>query len=247
MFRLRACLLSILFMACLLPAPASAAEGEPLRLYFQAAITIEPDGSLSRLDWANGDKIPAVLRDRLDARARSWAYEPGAVAGGPARTESTLLLTLLAESRDGGLVVRVENAQTGADMAPMMPPGYPHSALRSGDEAAILANLLIDADGTRHFTVAGYQGDKRHRKAFESAVEAMLAETEYQPERVDGHPVPAEFSVPVTFCMGSGWCDDPEWPERATASGGPPATAPGSPSPVGSVARLLTDVRGTTI
>ena len=111
----------------------------------------------------------------------------------------------------------------------------------------LLASLLIDADGSRHFKVAGYQGDKRHRKAFEEAVENMLATTRYQPERVGGHPVPAEFSVPVTFCMGSEWCDDPEWPGSATAPERPRATAPGSPTPVGSVARLLTDVRGTDI
>lgn len=238
----------LLLAACLVPAAQAATTDEPFELYFRAAITIEPDGTLSQLDWADAVKIPAVLRERLNARVRDWTYEPGTADGAPARTESTLLLKLLAEPRDGGVVLHVENAQTGARMARWAPPKYPRDALYARGEAAMLATLVVDADGTRHVTVDGYEGGKRHRKAFVSAVEEMFALTPYQLERVDGHPVAAEFSVPVTFCMNdSTWCDDVQLPERTAASEDPPATPPGSPTPVGSVARLLTDVRGMGI
>lgn len=252
MSRLPRWLSSGLLLACLLPALAHATrdgEGEALTLYYRAAITIEPDGRLSSLSWQRAEKIPAVIRERLEARIRTWQFAPGTVGGHPARTDSYLLLRLLAAPQGDGYTLRVENAETGA-AAPTMVPEYPREALRDGDEAGVLANLVVEPDGSRHVTIIGYQGEKRHRKAFEAAVQDMLATTEVHPERVDGHSAPAEFSVPITFCLthgGDDGCEDPEWPERKTVSEGPAATAPGSPAPTGSVARLLTDVRDTAI
>ena len=237
----RAFLLSAAFV------PTLAAESETLTLYYRAAITIEPDGTLARLDWHQAGKIPVILRQKLDARVRGWQFEPGSVDGQAARTDSTLLVRLLAEPSGDGFVVRVDNAETGALTAPMLPPDYPLSALRAGHEADVLASLTVDPDGTRHVAIAGYEGQKRFRKDFVAAVEAMLAGLEVQHERVAGHPAPAEFRVPVGFCMGTSACELKAWPQLETTTGVPPATTPGAPVPVGSVARLLTDVRGTSI
>lgn len=246
MFRLPQMPLALLLATAFLPALAAPADNGPITLYYRAAITIEPDGTLTRLDWQQGEKIPASLREKLDARVHTWEFQPGTVDGQPARTESTLLLNLVAEPRANGFVVRVQNARTGAALA-TAPPEYPRDPLQFGFEGNVLAGVVVDPDGTRHVTIAGYEGPKRYREDFVSAVEDMFAGSEIRPERVDGHPVVAEFRVPVDFCLGNHQCGEYRWPELDTIVDGPPATAPGVAVPVGSVARLLTDVRGTGI
>lgn len=238
--------LALMLLAAFFPAVAVAAESEAITLYYRASITIEPDGTLSQLDWQQGEKIPAVLRTKLDERIGEWEFQPGTVEGRPARTESTLRLNLLAVPQADGFVIRVQSAQTGAAMSHPV-PAYPHYPLRSGTEGNVLGGLVVDADGTRHVSIAGYHGPNRYREDFVAAVEEMFAEAEISPERVDGHPVAAEFRVPVDFCIGNHGCGGHAWPELDAMADGPPATRPGSATPVGSVARLLTEVRGTAI
>lgn len=233
---------ALLLVACL-PAVVSADDRGPLTLYFRAAMTIEADGSLSRLEWKDGDKIPAVLRAKLDERVRSWDFEPGTLDGHPARTDTTLNLRLLAEAREGGLALTVQGAKTGASLGPVMPPAFPRRALRAGEEAAVLAKVAVAVDGETRVTMAGYHGDERWRDVFVEAVEGMFSDLTVQYEQVGGMPAPAEFSVPVEFCLGAAGCDEHDW----QPGDGTTATAPGAPMPAGSVARLVTDVRGTSI
>lgn len=239
----RVLLLLLLVLAACLPVAAIADDHEDLTLYFRAAMTIEPDGSISRLEWKDGDKIPAVLRGKLDERVKSWEFEPGLLDGQPARTETTLRMRMLAKSQDQGLVFTVEQAKTGAFVGPVMPPAFPRNALRAGEDAAVLAHVAIAPGGEPKVSVAGYEGDERWRDEFVGAVEGMFDDLVVQFEHVGGQPAPAEFTIPVEFCVGSRECGAFDWEARNAASAG----EPGGPVPVGSVARLVTDVRGTAI
>lgn len=241
--RLYQMFLALLLSTALLP--TLAAESEAVTLYFRAAITIGPDGTLARLDWQQAEKIPAVLREKLDARVRSWEFQPGAIDGQPAETETTLRLRLLATPVGGGMAVRIESADTGPAMEGMHPPGYPREALRSGAEAHLLAALTVDADGSHRVVLEGYEGSDRYRETFFDAVRPVLEHVTVRPERVGGHPVAAHFAVPIDFCVGRAACDASPWRQDKGTS--LPTTAPGMPKPAGSVARLVTDVRDTTI
>ena len=231
---------AFLLLATCAATPVIAAD-EPIRLYFSADVTIESDGSLSRLEWNRGDEIPAVLRTRLDARVRSWKFVPGTIEGTPAVTETTLQLRLLATPQGDDVALQVENATTGATLVDMVPPDYPREALRRGAEAAVLANLSVSPGGAREVSIAGYDGDQRMRPKFEKAVDGMFRGVTVEFERVGGLPAPAEFAVPVEFCLGTNPCGPYDWPERETAS------APGQPMPRDSVAGIATDVKGAAI
>ena len=244
MSRLSRVLATILLIACL-PVAAVADEGEDLTLFFRAAVTIEADGSLSALAWEDAGKIPAALRARLDERVHAWTFEPGEIDGRPARTETTLRLRLLATPRDGALALHVESADTGPEMDGVMPPEYPREALRRGAEGQVLAGLVVEPDGTRHVTLEQYQGDDRHRRVFLEAVKPTLQRIDVRHERVGGNEVAARFAVPISFCLNAG-CDMAFAPaaDKGTSL---PTTAPGQPMPQDSVARLVTNVRGTDI
>lgn len=225
------------------PLIATAGDADDLDLYFRAAMTIEPDGSVTRLEWTDGDRIPAVLRHRLEERVRSWEFAPGLLDGQPARTETTLRLRLLAQAQGGGLAITVQDARTGASVGPVTPPAFPRNALRAGQDAAVLARVVIAPGGEPEVSVAGYAGDERWRGEFTGAVAGMFDDLSVQFEQVGGRPAPAEFTIPVEFCAGSGACGPYEWDAGDAAA----ADKPGGAVPVGSVARLLTDVRGTAI
>lgn len=235
---------------CLLAAwPRAHAREGVVEMYFRAHVTIAPDGALSAIAWGNEHRIPEALREKLEARVRSWKFAPGAVNGVPAETESTLRLRLSARPVGDGEAyqIRVVNAETGPSMAMLPPPEFPRDALRFGAEAQVLAEIIMDADGTRHVSLAHYQGRDRFRKAFEAAVRTKLAKTEIFPEQVGGHRVAARFAIPISFCINDGCDAGIEVKVDSDDGSSLPTTAPGDPVPQGSVARLVTDVRGTAI
>lgn len=245
MTRLQGLLASLVVAAACLPVPALAGDAKDLTLYFRAAITIEPDGSLSRLEWQDGDKIPAALRTKLDEQVLSWTFEPGKIDGRATETESTLRLRLLARAVGDAVELQVERADTGPSMKGVVPPEYPREALRSGSEGQVLAALVVEPDGTHQVTIAGFQGDERHRGVFLDAVESALRRVEVQHEEVGGIEVAARFAIPMSFCLNAG-CDM-EFSPEADRGSSLPTTAPGQPRPQDSVARLVTDVQGTSI
>ena len=233
----------LLLGAALLLGAGNAAANEPLTLYFRAAITIEPDGTLSRLEWEDADKIPAAVRTRLDERVTAWEFEPGTVDGDPAATDSTLRVTLEAEADGQALVLRVLDAGTGARLAPHPVARYPAKAIRSHEEAALLARLEVAPDGMRTVHIDEYVGDGRLRDEFTESVEAMFTDVDVTLELVEGRPVPASFRMPVTFCIGQPVCHEDAFPEAGDDTAG----QPGEATPMDSVARLVTDVRGREI
>lgn len=227
---------------------AQAGDDEAMTLYFRAAITIEADGTLSRIEWDDAGKIPPVLRDRLDARVRGWTYQPGTVEGIPATTESTLRLRVRAEPVGEGVTVHVEEASTGPRMV-LVPPDYPREALRRGASASVLALLHVAADGSREVEIADYVGDKYTRRKFEDAVRHSLAGVDVALEVVGGQVAPATLHIPVEFCTGDGPlapCDSHPWPQLEAAKVAA-AAPPGDPVPDGSVAAIASDVRGASI
>ena len=239
---------SVLLAAACLWAPGTRAADEVVELYLHAHITIAADGSLRSIEWGKERRIPDVVRTKLEERIRGWEFEPGTLDGAAAETATTLRLRLTAMPLVAGgdaYRIRFDNAETGPSMGMLPPPEYPREALRAGAEGQVLAEIRVDADGSRHVELTTYQGRKQYRKAFERAVEAKLARTEIRPEHVGGHPVAARFVVPISFCLGLG-CDLEFLPGHDDGSS-IPTSAPGAPVPKGSVARLVTDVRGVDI
>lgn len=176
---------------------------------------------------------------------RSWTFEPGSIDGQATETESTLRLRLLATTVGDAVALQVESADTGPSMHGVATPQYPREALRSGSEGQVLAALVVEPDGTQQVTIEGYQGDERHRRDFRDAVESALQRVEVQHEEVGGIEVASRFAIPMSFCLNAG-CDM-EFSPAADRGSSLPTTAPGNPRPQDSVARLVTEVQGTSI
>lgn len=245
----RLCLAALLCLG--LSTPPAHASDAAIELYLRAHLAIAADGTVQAIEWGKERKIPEVVRTKLEERIRTWSFEPGAVDGRPAETRSTLRLRLTAEpvaGGDGAYQIRVDNAATGPSMSPMRTLEYPMAALRAGVEGKVLAQVRVDPDGSRHVEVTVLHG-QAYRKLFERAVREALAATDVTPESVGGHTVAARFAIPVEFCLtgSSGRVCKSEWAVESDHGTSIPTTAPGAPVPQGSVARLVTDVRGTGI
>lgn len=236
-------------LACLLAfVPAAHAEDRVVELYLRAHLTLAADGAPEAIEWGHERQVPDALKSKLEARIRSWTFEPGTLDGTPVRTETTLRLRLTATPASPGgdaYRIRFDNAETGPTMDPVPPPHYPRDAIRGNAEAQVLAELRVDADGTRHVGLARYEGRDRFRKQFEQAAADMLASVGVRPERVGGIEVAARFAIPVSFCINT--CDGPDLVFDGDDGSSLPTTAPGAPVPQGSVARLVTEVAGTSI
>lgn len=243
------CLAALSCLVVPLASAVPAQDGGEMELYFRAQVVIDAGGSIGAIAWELERRIPEALGEKLERQIRTWQFEPGSVDGKPVETRTTLQLRLTATPTDGGdaYEVRVDHAQTGPSLARSTFPGYPPKALRHGAMARVVADLRVEADGSRNIALLQYDGRREYRKAFEKATTDYLDQVEVAFEQVGGHAVDAGFVVPVTFCL-NGPCHTDPVPGTDRGSSLPTAAfAPGEPLPQGSVARLLTDVRGTAI
>lgn len=211
----------------------------PLDLFVRADLVIAADGTLTALHW--DEKRPPVLAllRQLEPKVRQMTFEPGQVDGTPAETRTSLLMKLgVDESADGAIRVDIASARTGARMDTMTPPVYPASALRSGAEASLVAIVEAGPDGAVDVLELRYAGNRTsagNEKLFRKAAEEAIRQWTFRSEQVDGHPVAARLSVPISFCQSaSRWCDEQK---KRTATADVP---PDMPVALDSVAKVRT-------
>lgn len=218
----------------------------PVDLFMQARITIAPEGRITELAWMEKDKGKLGVGQVIEPTIRSLEFEPGAINGVPAVTETTLRMMLRATpTADGNWEIAIRGASTGALTEKMGPPQYPMDAAREGVEAEVLSEIDIDVAG--RVTIASMdfessRGGDAFRREFLRASEKAIAGWRFVPERVGGHAVTGRMRVPISYCLGGrAWC---EARNLAAAAKG---VAPNEPVPLDSVARLKTKLPGAEI
>ena len=246
-----ACLAAVGSVAARAPMPAGD-QAKSAEVWVKAGITIDPEGRVTALHW-EGKPKPALqaVQAAVEPRIKALEFEPGRVNGVPAETGTTLSLRLVVVERaDNGWDIRIADASTGAAALEMVPPSYPLSRLRSGDEAEVVSEIEIGADGSVSLLDADYRGTSKKdssRKEFLDAPTAAIKGWTYRVERVGGHPVATRMSVPIRFCVVPSkrpWCDGSEGQTRSANGRQAPAD---EAIALESVTRLKTDLSTTDI
>ena len=107
-------------------------------------------------------------------------------------------------------------------------------------------------EGAHHVEIIRYEGTKRYRKAFEEATLAVIEPNGFFPEQVGPYSIAASYTIPMTFCLttrnvsGDTGCDE-AFDVESNPGTSLPTVATGATITEGSVARLITDVRGSEI
>lgn len=224
-----------------------ASDGKTAEVWVKAAITIDPEGNVTALQWEGKPKPAlAAVQAAVEPKVRRLEFEPGRVDGVAAETETTLSLKLVVlEHADNSWGIRIAEASTGAAAVEQGPPGYPLAQLRSGDEAEVVSEIEVDGDGRVTLLDATYRGSskgKASRKEFLDASAAAVNGWKYRVERVGGHSVVARMSVPIQFCLSPSkrpWCDGSEGKTRSANGREAPA---GEAVALDSVVKLKTDL-----
>lgn len=194
-------------------------------------------------------KLKPALAEPLERAIRSWAFEPGKIAGQPQPTETSLSLSIVMEPiGDDGYAIRIEDAQTGGRSKKMTPP-----SIRSRDvrEASYLYAMRVAyAKDGKVVSIVAKAGSPQVpagvRKEFEAAVKSWT----FEPERVGGQPLAAEIVIPLcvsiwkaAFREPAGLEDACEWKSLQKRS----PVGNGQFVAVDPAAKLLTDVVGRTL
>lgn len=253
----RFCLVALLCLGAFIPVVHARGDDRApaIELSYLSHVVIAANGSLQSIDWSDGDRIPDVLRAKLEERVRGWQFAPGTLDGVPAETRSTLRVHLTATPTGDGesFQVRVADAEVGPAMSNPTPPEYPRAALRVGAEALVVVQVQIDGAGGRRVDIIRFEGSKSHRAMFEKAALANIGQKEFHTEQVGAHTIAASFSIPMTFCLSQGrdasesGCDDKAWDKALTEAASISTSVIGGVPADGSVARLITEVRGSAI
>ncbi|MFP7721699.1 energy transducer TonB [Lysobacter sp. A3-1-A15] len=158
------------------------------------AVSLDTDGRVTTLRPEG--EMPARTARELDARVRSWLFQPIDDNGG-ARVETWLRITTRAEG-DG---LHVESATTGPLPRTMPLPRYPRAAAMRGDSGVVVLRLDVDANGVVTGATPYDPGTRTSRALEQAARDAALA-WRFQPERVNGRPVASTVLLPMCFLTG---------------------------------------------
>lgn len=224
---------------CVAPAQAD----EPIPLWFRADITIEPDGQLSALEWRNFKPMPEAVLDGLEAIVPTWEFRPAALDGMPARTDTTLYVRMLAsEQGDGSFGLSIANAFVGPSIVEPLETEEPVRVIVTGPlrSSELVLDVTLPPEGAPTLEILDYQATTRHtryREETEENAREAVAGWNVRHERVAGRPVTAHLRYVYGRCMDSNWCVRNEPASMATL----PEMPPRQPTPLDSVAELLTD------
>jgi len=197
-------------------ATAGAREPETFDVWLRAGVEIDETGHVRDLQWEEQSKVHALIAERLAPAVRSWEFEPATADGQPARTQTGLLIHILAdELADGSVALRLSDAYTGITAVTLAPPpSYPMSAVRNGVEATVTVTVEVNADGSPVIREVVYENSDEsraayYRKPFVDSATAAVKHWKFRPELVAGRVVPGSaVRVPISYCLGSpGNCD----------------------------------------
>jgi TonB family protein len=124
--------LALLGCLALAGMPASAAERWLATQLVE--VSIAPDGRVTDASLPRTELGPDVQAEIL-RRVRQFEFEPAAVNGVPATTETTLAVKLAVEEVDDRLAVTVDGATITIGMAQLKGPRFPRSQMSRIGEA----------------------------------------------------------------------------------------------------------------
>lgn len=236
-------LIAALLFAMLASVQVHAEEKPPLDIRLTARIDVGADGELRTLVWEDkGLPLAKMLTQRIEPLVRQWEFAPGTVDGVAADTRSYLAVSLRAQVReDDSVALRVINAGTGLRVARIVRPPYPFNAASNNIGAVAVAIVDLDVQGVASVRSIDVSGRKRDRAQFDDAVRKAISKLEVELEQVNGVPVAGSVRIPFVFCMSKDCTKEHKLSEAMTAGNGE------FPVPLGSVARVLTNVEGLEI
>jgi TonB family protein len=220
---------TLLALACGLLCAATVFAKEPFERNYSVRVDVDAGGAVTAAQ-VHGEAPDALVETLLDA-ARRAEFEPATKAGMPVPSRTTIQVRLRFEPEGDDLRARVTLLTGAGAWDRMTPPRYPSDALRRRESALVTARVVYDAAGRFDPQRSGVErvqrGGKRgvagddggpFEKSFRAATLEVIRQWRYLPDEVDGQPIAAEFLVPVTFCAGSGGCEE----LRDTAQGPEP-------------------------
>jgi len=151
------------------------------------------------------DKLPDSLRDRIEAVVGDWRFVPAAVDGvaAPATTYVALGVCAMPDASEG-LNVAIDykgNGPRPLERDVLLPPPYPIEAARAGMSVQLVAQYLVQSDGSVVLENVEYADDAKAstKRAFTPAIRDWVKQMRYEPERVAGQPVATRIRTPVQF------------------------------------------------
>ncbi len=215
MFRI--CLVSLVLFGAACSARADSAV-DVVRLATEWKMSLDEHGKVTALTMKPG-RATEVLGRILESAIRGWAFEPGAINGEPAATETSLVVGITLSPVDDGerYSARIDNVRTGGSIEKIttMPVFTSNQADRvRKDRVNPLVMLLVtyDVNGRPEEVLVADESPVRKGGLASQAVSAVKTWI-FSPERVAGHGIRARALVPVCFVAvvdknGQGDCKD---------------------------------------
>jgi TonB family protein len=214
----------IAWLLALLVAVPYASQGakpaEPVSVRFHASAWVDVDASgkahVAEMEALNGLKddgtpgsLAEVIKARLRDRIESWEFEP------PTRNDIAVsgktFVSVSLEASDTGndsIAIRILDARTGGRLVDKQMRELMDAMLRSGGWGRITVDVAWQSDGSVgsvDVVDAPYQGkvslsNADTRKLAKATME-VVKNWRFDPEIVDGMPIPGEGKVPISFCL----------------------------------------------
>lgn len=159
-------MLALLATTAFAAGPGAVRKQAEASMLVTGRIVVEPDGSVSRWEIDQRDKLPEPVSALIDRAAPQWKFEPVLVDGRPARVEAQMSLRVVANRQDdGGYQVSIRSSYFGDEAKgaeglakegradevvrpiQMRPPSYPEKAVRAGIRGTVYLVLQIDREG----------------------------------------------------------------------------------------------------
>jgi TonB family protein len=170
-----------------------------------ARVQINAEGTATSIEFdgqRDGDLTPR-FREMLMERLRRVEFEPALVDGRAVSSETSLYVLLgVDEGPNGFGPLAIDSICMVPGYRKVSPPRYPNNKLRRGLEGHVVVELAYDADG--RVTEAEVVDAARADRDFARAALNAARQWEFEPQKVDGKPVPGTATVPVYFTLGNG-------------------------------------------
>ena len=205
---------ALTLLLSMLWAPLTAATlPENLRSYVSARVKVDREGRVQELgpiSPALDPALEAVLRERM----LSTAFEPARVNGQTAAVEAQMRMALTLRATEDGLKLAVAEIATGPKFSKIRKPQIPRSLLARGQNVRIVTRVEYDASGKVVDVLVERATVPLAR--IESMAKKVAMAWEFEPERVDGQPVPGWAIVPISLLMQGSF---PEYTVKFTGGG----------------------------